>query len=36
MIYNTGVTLTKASAVTRIVDEIINYVEEEDQKSKQC
>ena len=37
MIYNNvGVTLTEASAVTRIVDEIVNYVEQKDQKSKQC
>ena len=35
MIYNV-VTLTEASAVTRIVDEIVNYVEQKDQKSKQC
>ena len=34
MIYNV-VTLTEASAVTRIVDEIVNYVEQKDKKSKQ-
>ena len=34
MIYNV-VTLTEASAVTRIVDEIVNYVEKKDEKSQQ-
>ena len=35
MIYNV-VTLTEAPAVTRIVDEIVNYVEQKDKESKQC
>ena len=35
MIYNVGVTLTEASPVTRIVDEIVNDVEQKDKKSKQ-